>query len=104
MNWYKNNQYLLGYKVVGYKDGKAFSLMNREQAINLVIGSIINTQQFFLGTSVEFVKSYYSGLTDENELLLTYQYQQKDIIKGDPSGSSGEIVVKSAKLIKIDNI
>ena len=104
MNWYKTAQKLRGYKIVGYDDNRYYSLYD-QSPINTQIGSIASMggHGLYLGTSVEFCKDYYSGLTDDNEALLTYEFLPQDIIKGNPTGE-GEIQVRSATLVAVQNL
>jgi len=48
----------------------------------------------FLGNSEEFVKNYYTGLTDNVDILMTYEFDEHDIIKNNGS----EILVLKAIL------
>jgi len=95
--WYKESQKIMGYKIVAYNKGRAFSLYNNKITYNLSIGSI--SSDIFLGTNEKFCLDYYSGLTDDQELILTYSYNPSDIISGGDSGSGGgEVRVKKAIL------
>lgn len=92
--WYKESQRHVGYKIVGYLNGQAFSLANSSITYPLVPGNM--TGDTFLGTSEQFCIDYYSGLTDEAEMLMTYSYDDQDIISGSPDG--GEVRVRQARL------
>ena len=107
MNWFMRiklaQQVYQGYKVVGFKDGKAFSLYDKSE-----IG--INTGQLyefpggtFLGTTLKFVIDYYTGLTDENELVLTYSFSDKDVLEGF-ADHEGEVLVARATLVNIEQL
>lgn len=96
----------LGYKIISY-DGKDFySLYDRHMKYNVQIGSIVNDAKgIYLGTSRNFAIDYYGGSTDVTDVLLTYEFADRDIIKGDPNDKDlmtggTEMVVKRAKLIK----
>lgn len=99
----------LGYKVVGLKkgSGQAYSIYSKEP-ININIGSVeeYSGKGLFLGTSKDFCLDYYScGTADEDdELLLTYEYNLQDIIQGDPNYKNGEIQVKKAILVNIEPV
>jgi len=110
MNWYKKAQNLfIGYKIVGVdkKTNRIYSIYDKT-IIDAQIGRTYtyNNSGLFLGTSKQFCMDYYScGTPDEDgELLLTYQYEGRDIIRGEPTHSNGEVQVKQAKLTNIDII
>ena len=100
MNWFKRaNINYTGYKVVQFNDGKAFSLYQQEKEYPLSIGSeISDANGIYLGTSEKFCIDYYSELTDYDDILLIFSFNKEDILKGDPSSPSGEILVTKAKL------
>jgi len=103
MNWYKKSQQrLYGYKVVGLKDEKAFSLYDKSE-IGLSKGTVYSFggKGGFLGTTKKFAIDHYSGLTDEEELLLVYEFQPEDIVSG-RTDEEGEVSVRRAKLINIE--
>ena len=39
---------------------------------------------------------YYSGLTDGDEVLITFSFSEQDVIEGDPETRQSEITVKKA--------
>ena len=90
----------IGYKIVAFDGEKAYSLYGgKEYPISIETGSVItDLKGFFLATNIAFAKDYYSGLTDDQDMILTYEYHPDDVIFGDPT-SDGEIKVKKAKLI-----
>jgi len=55
----------------------------------------------FLGTTEAFVRDYYLGLTDEPEAILVYEYDDADVLSGDPDASDGEVKVRSAVLVEV---
>ncbi|MHA2051867.1 MAG: hypothetical protein ACW986_19845 [Promethearchaeota archaeon] len=101
----------LGYKAVGYKDGQAYSLYGGYGTpIDITVGSWMNDgspKGFFLGSSKEYVLDYYSGLTDDDELLLTYEYDKSDVV-GDSWNNNvvtdGEVRVTKARLVNVEPI
>lgn len=98
--WYKLAQSKnTGFKVVGFANGKAYSLANRNLQYSLVIGSTVGDT--FLGTTEQFVIDYYSKMTDDQELLLTYSYDVADIISGGDSANGGEVRVSKATLLAV---
>jgi hypothetical protein len=107
------NNLNLGYKAVGWDSEKeqAYSLHGgRGMPIDIGIGSIMennspNFHGFFLGSTKQYVTDYYSGLTDDKELLLTYEFDDQDIIGNfNHENCDGEIRVKKAKLIAVEEL
>ena len=101
----------LGYKAVGYKDGQAYSLYGGHgMPVDLTIGSYIEgggSKGYFLGSSKQYVLDYYSGLTDDDELLLTYEYSKDDVLNDSWDQNvvtDGEVRVRKAKLVNIEKI
>lgn len=98
------NKYI-GYKIVGWdsKKKRAFSLYDVKKTYTIKKGMIEkNNHGLYLGTTKDFPIDYYSGQTDYDDLLLTCEYYDDDIIKGDPNSRSSEIIVKQYKIIKIE--
>lgn len=93
-----------GFKVVAF-DGKNYrSLQNPDLKYNIKIGSIEkNPNGFFLGTTEKFVKDYYLEMTDFDDAIITYEYDPKDLIKGNVD-EEGEIKVRKAKVSKVEII
>ncbi len=85
---------LMGYKVVAYDKGRAYSLYDKNFTYNLNIGSVYNN--IYMGTSEQFCLDYYGGVIDEQELMLTFSYDENDIISG--GGENSEVQVRSARL------
>ncbi len=112
MNWLRKSfsQQLLGYRVVGFRPEEriAYSLYNPNITYALEIGSVEKSptpQGLYLGTSKNFALDYYSGLTDDPELLLTYSFDMEDVLDGDPnSPTPGEIRVQQMILVSIEPI
>ena len=101
-----------GFKVVGFNKEKnqAYSLYGGAGfPISIEIGNIIeakNPKGFFLGSTKNYVLQYYSDLTDDEELLLTYEFDIEDLLSSFPGKeeTEGEIRVRKAKLINIETI
>lgn len=100
MNWYKSSQKLFGYKIVGWDGQRAFSLMNTSITYAIEPGTV--HANLYLGTSPEFVKNYYTGLTDFADMLLEYSFDPADIVQG--GGKDSEVFVKKATLIRSEII
>lgn len=93
-----------GYRVVGYDGNQFFSLATQEP-IELKIGEQNqDLKGFFLGTSTEFATDYYTGLSDYDDVLLEYEYNSEDVLRGNPVEKHSEIVVRKATLLKIIEI
>jgi hypothetical protein len=111
-NWYKKAQQpRLGFKAVAYnpETKTAYSLWGGEShPIDLTINSWAESnspQGIYLGSSQQFVIDYYSGMTDGEELLLTYSFNEEDALSlPDCSGCDSEIRVKRAQLVGIKHI
>lgn len=98
------NETFIGYRVVGQDGKKFFSLYSQEQ-LHLTIGKeTADPNGFYLATTEEFATDYYTGLSDYDDALLKYEYNLNDVIKGNPHGSAGEIIVSRAKLLEINTI
>lgn len=92
----------VGYRVVSFDIATltAKTLMDRKP-VDLTIGGLHNYPGgVFLGTTRDFCQ-YYLGGTDDADLILTFQFDEKDIARGDLSPNS-EILLKRAKLIKVE--
>lgn len=92
---------LIGYKVVSRKDGKLYSIMNPEVEYKAGIGSVESSDKgIFLGNSRDFA-DYYTGLTDEEDVLLVYEYNEEDILSGNPNDHESEVLVERAVLKEV---
>ena len=101
-----NSKYI-GYKIVGWdsKRKRAFSLYDVKTTYQISKGAVHKSDKgLYLGTTRNFVTDYYSGQTDYDDLLLTCEYFDSDIIKGNPHDRNGEIVVRQYKIIATEVI
>jgi hypothetical protein len=105
MTWFNTAQKRKGYKIVGFDGRRAYSLARTSDTVNINEGSVdvYGGQGLFLGTTPQFVKNYYTGLTDDQDLFLTYEYEESDLLGGDPN-SNGEIKVRKAKLLRVEEL
>ena len=99
----------VGYRCVPIDEaGQAFSAYDQSVPYSLEIGSIADPPDgLFLGTTRQFVETFYTGLTDGAEAILTYTYDSDDVLAGDPDTESflgGEVRVRRAKLVAVDRI
>ncbi len=94
-----------GYRIVSIQDGQLVSLAGNDH-INPTIGEVTTASGagLFLGTSKAFVTDFYTGLTDFNDALLTYKYDRSDVLSGDPHSKDGEITVRKAVLVDIEEL
>jgi hypothetical protein len=104
MNWLSRiaqSEYLEAYKIVGFDGKRAFSLYETSKTVDITVGSM--DHNIYLGTSKPFVLAYYTGLTDEQDLLLTYRFTRENILQGSTEGE-GEIFVDSAQLTNVEPV
>jgi hypothetical protein len=96
-----------GYKIVGYDPDKkrAFSLYEPSMDADTAVGKTVKYpgKGLFIGTTRKFCLDYYSGLTDMEELMLTYEISPSDILTGTPE-REGEMSVRRAKLVKVEKL
>jgi hypothetical protein len=95
----------IGYRIVSNQDGTLVSLAGSDK-VDPTIGSTtsVGGAGLYLGTSKDFVMNYYSGLTDYDDVLLTYKYDMDDVLSGNPDDSDGEITVRRATLVDIEEV
>lgn len=89
----------IGYRVVSFslESLQAKTLMN-EMEVDLNKGALLNSKEgIFLGTSEDFCE-YYTGCSDDHDVILTYEYDDNDILRGEKEGGS-EILVRQANLV-----
>jgi hypothetical protein len=91
-----------GYRIVDCDQEFNVKTIQTNSDVDLKIGSTIggSNDRIFLGTSEQFVSDYCSGLTENDDVLLTYVYDDADIIQGDPSSKDSEIVVRKARFLE----
>ena len=96
----------IGYKVMEIKDGMLVSLADDNFNIPANIGTTIEFpgQGSYLSPNKEFVLQYYSGLTDNDEALVTLEFDPADIKSGSMDDLESEISVSKAKIIDIEVI
>jgi len=112
MTWYKKSksENNIGYKIVGFdRDTKrAFSLYDRNHTIDLVKGknTIYPGKGLFLGNSKKYCLDYFSNADEEenSELMLTYKYRTENILTGDTSFENGEVSVRRAVLVDVEDV
>ena len=92
----------IGYKVMSFSPdtSTAYSLADDKIKFPLNIGKKITMEKngIYLSNSEDFVKKYYSGLTDNDEVLIKFDYDPSDIISGNDKDTESEFTVKTAKI------
>jgi hypothetical protein len=91
----------IGYRIVSFntQTSKSHTLQNN-RPVDLSIGHKEAPQGgLFLGTSLDFL-DYYRESTDYEDLVLSFEYDEKHIISGTTSEGS-EVLVKVATLIDV---
>ena len=93
----------IGWKIVS-SDGKggAVSLFDLKHKVDITVGSI--AKDTHLGTSPDYVKTFFRAAEaeeDPQDILLKFEYERADVIKGDPDSQMDEVVVKKAKLLEV---
>lgn len=96
----------IGYKVMAYdkKSNTIYSLaddsirlpLNKEKQMSM------SGKGIYLSNSEEFVKTYYSGLSDYDEVLLKIKYDPNDIIMGNNKNSESEFTVSNGKIVDFE--
>lgn len=97
-SWYNRyktaSEPVLGYKIVGWNGQRAYSLYRTTLTYDVRPGVV--HYNLYLGTSEQFCLDYYTGGTNDRDMLLTYTYLPEDIISG--GGQNSEVQVKKATL------
>mgnify|MGYP001250317938 CR=1 FL=1 len=93
---------LTGWKIVSWDGEKLRSLADSFLIYDISEGDVVsNSDGFYLGTSKEFVQDYYSGLNDYSDALISFKYNESDVISGSPR-EEGEVKVLKAIVSSID--
>ena len=94
-----------GYRVVA-KSPKGLVTLYGQDPVVSKIGHIDQPggQGLFLGNTPEFATDYYGGLTEYPDVLLTYEFDEADLIRGEPDAVSSELVVRKAKLVDMKQV
>lgn len=96
----------IGYRVVSWTETDGLTSIAGGVRLGLEIGKMDDMpgEGLFLGTTREFCEDYYTGLTDGDDILLTYAYEDDDVLRGAPGSSAGEVTVRRARLLAIENL
>lgn len=108
-NYLTESKRYFGYKIV-------HGLMSDTYAKSIYDGSLISLRKswqyfhghgLYLGTSKNFCLDYYSCAGEEGakpEMLLTYEFTDVDVLRGDPEYNNGEVQVSKARLVKKETV
>jgi hypothetical protein len=91
------------------KTHKAMSVCDKNNKIDLVIGKMYSMigDGIYLGNTKDYVMKYFyvekENVDDPTSVLLTFEFDSKDIVKGDFSTEcESEFSVRKAKLINME--
>lgn len=92
-----------GYKMMALKDEKLASLVGDNRRYPTEIDSVIEMagNGIWLSTKKDLVIEYYSGNTDEVEVLVEFEFDLNDIIIGNTTDVEPVLTVSKAILKKI---
>lgn len=98
---------MIGYKVMNYDKDLDILISGRNSRLTFFcnIGSEIKMPDngVYIGIDKDYVMDYYSGLA-ENEVLLTLEFDEKDIVTGNVTDRECELSVKKVKIIDFQEI
>lgn len=98
----------IGYKIMKYdpKEKLVYSLADNKIKFPLEKNKLFHMdgKGIYLGNSEEFVKTYYSGLSDSDEILLKIDYDPTDIISGNNKDSESEFTVSKGTIVDFEII
>ena len=88
----------LGYKVMALEGRQFVSLANDTFRIPAKIGTVVRMPHpgLFMGSTEQFVLDYYTGLTDETEVLVTFKFARGEVTRD----SGDEIAATSARVLR----
>lgn len=86
--------------MAAYVNNQAVSLYDKNIVYPLSPGSVeSDSTGIYLGSSREFCIDYYSGLTEYPDVLLSYEFNEEDLLRGDPNHPMDELLVSQTKLV-----
>ena len=100
----------VGYRIVANQNG-TLRTFAKGDIVSDKIGSVVQPagEGLYLGTIKDFVFNYYIGMSAYPDVLLTYKYDIKDLLRGDPEEGiskpphdGGEITVRKATLVDVE--
>jgi hypothetical protein len=99
-----------GYKIVHAteRDDEVLSIADHSFTIKLQKAyRCFPGAGLFLGLTKQYCLDYFSIAGEEGalpELLLTYEFREKDVINGDPTYQNGEVQVRWAKYLAKEKV
>jgi hypothetical protein len=89
----------IGYKTMQYDDGFAISVYDKKLKFKLKKGNVIEMpfKGIFISTDKQFVEDYYQGMAD-TEVFITLEFDEKDIIAGNPKDKSSEMRIRKGTI------
>ncbi len=98
---------MIGYKVMNYDKDLDILISGRNSQLTFFcnLSSEIKMPEngVYIGIDKDYVMDYYSGLA-ENEMLLTLEFDEKDIVTGNLTDRECELSVKKVKIIDFQEI
>ena len=97
---------LIGYKIMGYVDGKIVSHADHRITFPSKIGALVTLpgNGIYLCKSKEFVLKYYTGMSDDDDVLLTLEFNLRDLLIGSLRDKESELAVRKARIKAIEVI
>ena len=95
-----------GYKVMRYKDGKICSLADDTYQFDPFKNKNLEMdgQGVWLSTNKQFVLDYYSNADEDDEVLVTLEFNPKDITAGNLNDREPVITVPKCKIKSVHHI
>jgi hypothetical protein len=92
-----------GYRIEAHS-GSAFVTLHGQMTRQHVVGrEETDKRGLYLGTTPLFVLDHYTGLSEFEDRLLTYEFDLADVLTGD-ADEEGEITVSKARLLRIERV
>lgn len=102
---------LLLYKIVPFdvKTGQGYSAFDPSFRHDLKIGTVwLGTAKgLYLANKKSFCLDFYSGMSDDPDVLLTFEVDPKDVLNPEgltPPHLGDEVLVRKAKLVKVEHV
>ena len=105
INFLNESKKLIGYKVMPIKDGVIGSGANGRLKMDVKPNKVVSMpgNGIYISLDKEYVMDYYSGLADE-EVLVTFEFDNNDITTGNITDKETEISVKKALVKSVEKI
>jgi hypothetical protein len=94
---------MYGYKVMRYDDGKVISGANSRLVFDLEKGKIMKMSGngIYVTPHKDYAIDYYSGLAD-NEVIIKFKFDEKDIITGNLEDKEPELSVSKVQVVDFE--